>query len=163
MFCINILVTGILPQKDRLMKHCVSFLVSKGLLEQGQSESFFSSTPHVNTPWCIAAWIMNQQVTVSEQVSVVFIDLCIFHSRCDELSLDGSKKPSTQVRDSYSYAQKMRASMTYAFGRIHGLGSLPWHESESTPGHMVGNPSVSNTVSSFMISLRRRKVRNSYY
>jgi hypothetical protein len=50
--------------------------------------------------------------------------------------------------------------MTYAFGRIHGLGSLPWHESEST-GRMVGNPSVSNTVSSYMISLRRRKVGSS--
>ena len=51
----------------------------------------------------------------------------------------------------------MRASMTYAFGRIHGLGSLPWHKNETT-GKMVGNPSVSQTVSSYMLSLRRRKV-----
>ena len=48
--------------------------------------------------------------------------------------------------------------MTYAFGRLHGLGTLPWHESEVT-GAMVGNPSVSDTVSSYMVSLRRRKVR----
>ncbi|KAK6997291.1 hypothetical protein R3P38DRAFT_2563764 [Favolaschia claudopus] len=44
--------------------------------------------------------------------------------------------------------------MTYAFGRLNGLGSLPWHESES-----VGNPSVSETVATYMTSLRRRKVR----
>lgn len=47
--------------------------------------------------------------------------------------------------------------MTYMFGRIHGLGGLPWHESEVT-GEMVGNPSVSSIVSSYMLSLRRRKV-----
>ncbi|KAJ7799310.1 DNA breaking-rejoining enzyme [Mycena olivaceomarginata] len=38
------------------------------------------------------------------------------------------------------------------------LGSLPWHESEVT-GRMVGNPSVSETVATYMTSLRRRKVR----
>ena len=48
--------------------------------------------------------------------------------------------------------------MTYAFGRLHGLGTLPWHLSEVT-GAMVGNPSVSDTVSSYMVSLRRRKVQ----
>jgi len=46
--------------------------------------------------------------------------------------------------------------MTYAFGRLHGLGTLPWHQSEVT-GAMVGNPSVSDT--SYMVSLRRRKVQ----
>ena len=50
----------------------------------------------------------------------------------------------------------MRAAMTYAFGRLHGLG-LPWHESESL-GKMVGNPSMSTAVSTYMVSLRRRKV-----
>ncbi|KAJ7791827.1 DNA breaking-rejoining enzyme [Mycena olivaceomarginata] len=65
-------------------------------------------------------------------------------------------KPHDQIRDSYNHAQKMRASMTYAFGRLCGLGSLPWHESEVT-GRMVGNPSVSETVATYMMSLRRRK------
>ena len=50
----------------------------------------------------------------------------------------------------------MRAAMTYAFGRLHGLGSTPWHASESS-GVMFGNPSVSNVVSSYMVGLRRRK------
>ena len=48
--------------------------------------------------------------------------------------------------------------MTYAFGRLHGLGTLPWHLNEVT-GAMMGNPSVSDIVSSYMVSLRRRKVR----
>ncbi|KAJ7900693.1 hypothetical protein B0H14DRAFT_3753009, partial [Mycena olivaceomarginata] len=77
---------------------------------------------------------------------------------CDECNFDGTMKPPTQVRDSYNHAQKMRAAMTYGFGRLCGLGSLPWHESEST-GKMVGNPSVSETVATYMTSLRRRKVR----
>ncbi|KAF8239774.1 hypothetical protein L208DRAFT_1236674, partial [Tricholoma matsutake] len=50
------------------------------------------------------------------------------------------------------------AAMTYMFGHIYGLGSLPWHKNEIT-GKMVGNPSVSQTVSSYMLSLRRQKVR----
>lgn len=50
----------------------------------------------------------------------------------------------------------MRASMTYAFGRLHGLGSLPWNKTDA--GKMRGNPSVSEAVSSYMVSLRRRKV-----
>jgi hypothetical protein len=81
----------------------------------------------------------------------------IINHRCDELQLDGNPKPSTTIRGTYSHAQKMRASMTYTFGHIYGLGSLPWHKNETT-GTMVGNPSVSQTVSSYMISLRRRKV-----
>jgi hypothetical protein len=78
-------------------------------------------------------------------------------SRCDEILLDGSKRQLSAECGTYSHAQKMRAAMTYAFGRLHGLGSTPWHESESA-GRMVGNPSVSNIVSSYMVGLRRRKV-----
>lgn len=52
----------------------------------------------------------------------------------------------------------MRAAMTYAFGRLHGLGDMPWHRSEVT-NEMLGNPSVSTLVSSYMCALRRRKVR----
>ncbi|KAJ7648509.1 DNA breaking-rejoining enzyme [Mycena rosella] len=80
------------------------------------------------------------------------------YKRCDEINFDGTTKPTSQVRDSYNHAQKMRASMTYAFGRLCGLGSLPWHASEVSQ-RMVGNPSVSETVATYMTSLRRRKVR----
>ena len=51
----------------------------------------------------------------------------------------------------------MRASMTYTFGRVHGLGSSSWHRSEIS-GQMIGNLSVSESVASYMISLRNRKV-----
>lgn len=80
---------------------------------------------------------------------------------CDEINLDGSKKPSTQERSTFGHAQKMRAAMTYAFGRVHGLGNMQWHEDAITR-RMVGNPSVSDTVSLYMLSLRRRKVSSIY-
>ena len=47
--------------------------------------------------------------------------------------------------------------MTYGFGHVWKLGALPWHQSEVT-GKWVGNPSVSDIVSTYMLSLRRRKV-----
>lgn len=71
--------------------------------------------------------------------------------------LDGSPKPVDKLRATYSHAQKMRAAMTYAFGQIHGLGTLSWHQ-DTHSRKMVGNPSVSVAVSSYMISLHRRKV-----
>ncbi|KAH9008547.1 hypothetical protein EDB85DRAFT_2256034 [Lactarius pseudohatsudake] len=77
--------------------------------------------------------------------------------RCDELNLNGTKRLSTQVRATYGTAQKMRASMTYAFGRIHGLGSVHWEH--GADGRTAGNPSVSKMVSRYMLSLHRRKVK----
>lgn len=77
--------------------------------------------------------------------------------RCDSVNLNGTDKDVNQERSTYAHAQKMRAAMTYVFGRIHGLGTLPWHKQDFT-GKMVGNPSVSVAVSSYMVSLRRRKV-----
>lgn len=73
---------------------------------------------------------------------------------CDTLNLDGTLKDPSVKRDTYSSAQKMRASMTYMFGRIHGLGTLQWQEHERT-GEMKGNPSVCEAVSTYMISLRQ--------
>ena len=75
--------------------------------------------------------------------------------RCDSISLDG-KGPSTGPQSSYTHAQKMRASMTYLFGRVCKLGNVYWQQSGST---VSGNPSVSNEVASYMVSLRRRKVQ----
>ncbi|KAH7904636.1 hypothetical protein BJ138DRAFT_888449 [Hygrophoropsis aurantiaca] len=79
---------------------------------------------------------------------------------CDSINLDGTSKPADQERGTYGHAQKMRAVMTYAFGRLRGLGSMPWHESKArgNNGVMTGNPSVSVQVSSYMCGLRRRKV-----
>lgn len=48
--------------------------------------------------------------------------------------------------------------MTYAFGHLHGLGTMHWQEN-LLDGSMVGNPSVSELVSRYMLSLCRRKVK----
>ncbi|RDB19137.1 hypothetical protein Hypma_014269 [Hypsizygus marmoreus] len=121
-------------QYKRLAKKCLAFLHEKRLLEP--TANFFCENPPENAPLLIVAWIM--------------------HS-CDEMNLDGTVKSQQEARETYTHAQKMRAAMTYVFGRIHGLGKTAWHKSELT-GHMVGNPSVGEAVSSYMVSLRRRKV-----
>ena len=82
--------------------------------------------------------------------------------RCDKIRLDGTRRPADEPRATYRTGQKMRASMTYAFGHTHGLGSMHWQRSQ-VDGHMVGNPSVSEAVSTYMMSLRRRKVRSIWF
>ncbi|KAF8194610.1 hypothetical protein BJ912DRAFT_847728, partial [Pholiota molesta] len=77
---------------------------------------------------------------------------------CDELQIDGTLKPGGGPVGTYSHAQKIRAAMTHTFGRVYELGSVAWHQDEST-GRWRGNPSVSQQVSLYMISLRNRKAR----
>jgi len=59
----------------------------------------------------------------------------------------------------------MRASMTHVFGRVLGIGSLPWKQATSSDGkvHFEGNPSISEKVSTYMVSLRRRKVQSIFF
>ncbi|KAJ4501672.1 hypothetical protein C8R41DRAFT_912944 [Lentinula lateritia] len=80
------------------------------------------------------------------------------YGRCDELNLNNTKKDASIERHSFTHAQKMRAAATFGFGRVHGLGMQAWHRSETT-GKMLGNPSVSETLTSYMLSLRRRKTQ----
>ncbi|KAG1723372.1 uncharacterized protein EDB91DRAFT_1162558 [Suillus paluster] len=131
--------TGVTDGTDaeykRLMNSCVSFAIRIRLL--GPDEEFFSKRPRADAPLVIVAWIMNA---------------------CDSINLDGTTKLCSQERGTYGHAQKMRASMTYGFGKLKGLGNMPWHESD-VGATMVGNPSISVEVSSFMCSLRRRKVQ----
>ncbi|KAJ3975260.1 DNA breaking-rejoining enzyme [Lentinula raphanica] len=77
---------------------------------------------------------------------------------CDTVNLDGNPIPAGTERSTYTHAQKMRAAATFGFGRVHELGMQAWHASELT-GKMLGNPSVSETVSTYMLSLRQRKTR----
>ena len=51
----------------------------------------------------------------------------------------------------------MRAAMTHAFGRLHDLGDIHWHT--TLDGSMAGNPSMSQMVTRYMVSLCRRKVK----
>ncbi|KAH9481587.1 hypothetical protein JR316_0001127 [Psilocybe cubensis] len=121
---------------QRLIKQCIKFLISKNMIKK--REDFACCNPPDDAPFFIAAWIMD---------------------KCDDIYLDGTLKPTHVVRDSYVHGQKMRASMTYLFGRELGLGSDRWRRNELT-GKMIGNPSVSDTVATYMMSLRARKIRN---
>ncbi len=80
--------------------------------------------------------------------------------RCDDLDIHtGQPKELGDARATYGTAQKMRASITHVYGRDFGLGTQVWLEDPLFRGKYTGNPSLSTVVSSYMISLRRRKVR----
>ncbi|KAK7020618.1 hypothetical protein VNI00_017702 [Paramarasmius palmivorus] len=119
-----------------LMKACVKFLHEKNFITKGNP--FFTNAPSTNVPELICAWIMAN-----------------FAASCDTINLDGTPV-NGEVRSGYGHAQKMGAAATFGFRREHGLGNLLWHESKVTPGKMLRNPSVSQQVSLYMVSLRRR-------
>ncbi|PPR00572.1 hypothetical protein CVT24_005457 [Panaeolus cyanescens] len=81
--------------------------------------------------------------------------------RCDTVDVNNKPLPANITRSSYSHAQKMRAAMTYTFGRVYGLGKQAWSEQQTQDGGLLtaGNPSVSELVSRYMLSLHRRKVQ----
>ncbi|KAI1789725.1 hypothetical protein LXA43DRAFT_892436, partial [Ganoderma leucocontextum] len=58
----------------------------------------------------------------------------------------------------YANAQKLRAAISHKFGRGFKLGTQMWEEDPETH-KCKGNPSLSVRVSEYMISLRRRRVR----
>ncbi|KIK49878.1 hypothetical protein GYMLUDRAFT_183445, partial [Collybiopsis luxurians FD-317 M1] len=112
-----------------LMKQCDNFVHEHNMLPKGTT--LFCEKPHPQAAEFLVAWIM---------------DLC------NEINLDGTAKDVSVTWSIYTHAQKMRASATFAFGRVHGLGMAVWHHSEIS-GKICGNPSVSETVSSYMLSL----------
>ncbi|KAJ7100328.1 hypothetical protein C8R43DRAFT_1092322 [Mycena crocata] len=69
---------------------------------------------------------------------------------CDSIKLDGTTRNPTEVRLSFTNAQKMRAAASWNFGQVANQGNKPWANS---------NPSVSRLVSQYITSLRRRKVQ----
>ncbi|KIY67164.1 hypothetical protein CYLTODRAFT_353777 [Cylindrobasidium torrendii FP15055 ss-10] len=77
--------------------------------------------------------------------------------RCDYVQLDGTPRPNSSTPATWATAQKMRAALTFVFGKICGLGTTPWHESELKRGVWLGNPSASPVLSSFMTGLSREK------
>ncbi|KAG1847318.1 hypothetical protein DFJ58DRAFT_717213 [Suillus subalutaceus] len=54
-------------------------------------------------------------------------------------------------------AQKMRAAVSHKYGRDHKLGTQPWSGHTMVAGKHIGNPSLSVTISQYMVSHRRRK------
>lgn len=132
------LSNGVCHKTDQEYKRLIAqfefFLVKHGLIKAGD---LLATNPGTHAAHFIVLWIMNH---------------------CDEYSINGQLKPQFEERASYGYAQKMRAAATYLYARLLQLGSVPWHKSELT-GNMVGNPSISEVVSTYMLSLRRRKVQ----
>jgi hypothetical protein len=56
----------------------------------------------------------------------------------------------------FSEALKMRAAVSFHYNEL-GRGTHSWHKLND--GSWSGNPSLSNSVSRYMLSLQRRKVR----
>ncbi|KZV93497.1 hypothetical protein EXIGLDRAFT_612857 [Exidia glandulosa HHB12029] len=79
------------------------------------------------------------------------------HNRCDDQYCNGQAKPQKVERSTYGHAQKIRAAMTHHFGREPTIGNSWWTLRED--GSVFGNPSLSHLVSTYMVSLRRRKTR----
>ncbi|KDQ49857.1 hypothetical protein JAAARDRAFT_107155, partial [Jaapia argillacea MUCL 33604] len=81
-------------------------------------------------------------------------------SKCDDIDPETNKvKGLDQAHAGYGTAQKMRASVSHMFSRVLARGLHPWMPNPMQPGKFIGNPSMSLTVSQYMISLRRRRVR----
>ncbi|KAF7326164.1 DNA breaking-rejoining enzyme [Mycena kentingensis (nom. inval.)] len=101
------------------------------------SKDVFTSPAPKDAPVLIVAWLMHN---------------------CDANGLDGKPKSPDVFVASHGHAQKMRAAMTFTYGRIAGLGNRKW-EQDFVRGGFLGNPSISDTVSWYMNSLKRSKVR----
>ncbi|KAJ7721541.1 hypothetical protein DFH07DRAFT_972230 [Mycena maculata] len=76
---------------------------------------------------------------------------------CDTQNLYGKTKNVGDIRLAFTSAQKMRAAMTWTFNQFPGMAKVSWHQSEVT-GNFVGNPSISDVVSKYMMAVKRRKV-----
>uniref|UniRef100_A0A0W0EVT3 Uncharacterized protein n=1 Tax=Moniliophthora roreri TaxID=221103 RepID=A0A0W0EVT3_MONRR len=137
-----------------LMNQFAKWCINKQYFKKGEEDKVFSKTPRRDMPELICAWIMDVCVFSMTSLSII---LTIILS-CDSINLDGTIWPKIERCASYTHAQKMQAAMTFGFGRVHELGNLPWHQSEISK-EMKGNPSVSQQVSLYMVSLRRCKVQ----
>ncbi|KAK0463169.1 uncharacterized protein EV420DRAFT_1639278 [Desarmillaria tabescens] len=62
-------------------------------------------------------------------------------------------KSHEDARRSFSLAEKLHSGITYGFQRAGGWGKTLWDKATA-----AGNPSISELVSSYMLSLRRRKI-----
>ncbi|SJL16477.1 uncharacterized protein ARMOST_20003 [Armillaria ostoyae] len=74
-------------------------------------------------------------------------------SHCDAVDMHGVSKPLDDPQQTYSHAQKLRASLMYGFWKKGGRGIQPWDRDT-----LSGNPSVSETMSSYMLGLHKRKI-----
>lgn len=59
------------------------------------------------------------------------------------------------LNKTYSQALKMRAAISFHYNEL-GRGNNSWHQARD--GSWIGNPSLSNSVTRYMLRLQRRKV-----
>ncbi|PBK94775.1 hypothetical protein ARMGADRAFT_926900, partial [Armillaria gallica] len=81
---------------------------------------------------------------------------------CDNTYVDGTSKPKDVQRGSFSHAEKIHAMACYGFKKILRTGEVLWHQIEGSnglTGQWVGNPAISEIVSTYMVSLHQRKVQ----
>lgn len=132
------------------------FCIDLNLINESDNvEAYWRSLPAQLPVW-ITSWIM------SKYVNYLTILLVNNPSRCyraDDIDFKtGNAKDLSIHRSTYASAQKMRASISHKFGRDFKYGMQMWTENPLSPGKYTGNPSLSVTVSQYMISLHRRKV-----
>ncbi|KAJ7202615.1 DNA breaking-rejoining enzyme, partial [Mycena pura] len=77
---------------------------------------------------------------------------------CDTLDCEGQPVPKDRILSTYGTAAKIRAALSYKWGRVKGVGKRLWGPSPSDASNMLGNPIMSEEVADYMPSLRRRKV-----
>ncbi|KAK0191776.1 hypothetical protein F5146DRAFT_906910, partial [Armillaria mellea] len=70
---------------------------------------------------------------------------------CDNVDMHDVPKAPGEVRSSWSHAQKLRAGITWGFKTVGKHGTECWSD------QATGNPSVSDLVSTYMVSLCRQK------
>ncbi|PIL33099.1 hypothetical protein GSI_04548 [Ganoderma sinense ZZ0214-1] len=135
----HVIVPGTRDEYHRHYRSLCKFCEARKLTPPGIEDwdTYWKTMPK-EAPVIIVAWIMD---------------------RADDVDIStGEEKPLSIPRVSYDYAQKMRAAISHKFAREFKCGSHPWTENPLT-GRFTGNPSLSMTVSQYMISLRRRRAR----
>ncbi|KAG1751027.1 hypothetical protein EDB19DRAFT_1584017, partial [Suillus lakei] len=79
--------------------------------------------------------------------------------KCEQNDIwTGKAKDPSVPRATYGTAQKMCAAISHKFGRDYQLRTQPWLEHPAVPGKFIRNPSLSVTISQYMVSLCWRKV-----
>ncbi|KAJ7226358.1 hypothetical protein B0H12DRAFT_1030497 [Mycena haematopus] len=142
---------------------------SRGL--PGYTPSLYPSARHINT----SSLSRTLKPTCCHQISLGGFVLGFTRGKCflylwirannykilsaDTLDAEGNPKPPNIQTHKYATAQKMRAAVSYCLTRNKNCSTARWHESEVNPGVMLGNPSLSEIVSSYMVALKRRKVQ----
>jgi len=135
------------------MKQFSSWLALKGYVSS--EKVVFGNRVSPMMPYFIAAWIMDKLVNLFRTLSNIIITTT-FYTRCENKENEQNKE-GCKISHSYSNAMKMRAALTYGFGRLLSRGTSTWVIDDQ--GNTHSNPSISSIVSSYMISLKRRKVR----